>query len=221
MLMEIKIGTQLQLEPTYTERVEKFQCKVVEQQDNILYIDYPVNTATKKTAFLIDGSEFRATFRTEDKHSFAFKTEVIGRKAGNIPMIMLHCPKPEEFIKIQRREYVRVETPVDVAVQFKDHKYQLVSADISAGGLAIILKGTVAFKDEDEVKLTIALPFANGEVKYVITEATVVRIFEKEGKRIATIQLTDTDDVDQQHIVRFCFERQLVNRRKELNPFNV
>ena len=37
---------------------------------------------------------------------------------------------------------------------------------------------------------------------------------------MATIQLTDTDDVDQQHIVRFCFERQLVNRRKEINPFD-
>lgn len=219
--MEIKIGTHLQLEPTYTERVEKFRCKVVEQQDHILYIDYPINMATKKTAFLIDGSEFRATFRTEDKQSFAFNTEVIGRKAGNIPMIMLHCPKPEEFIKIQRREYVRVETPVDIAVQFNDYKYQLVTVDISAGGLAVILKGEVAFNDGDEVKLTIVLPFANGDVKYVITNATVVRIFEKDDKRIATIQLTDTDDVDQQHIVRFCFERQLVNRRKEVNPFNV
>lgn len=219
--MEIKIGTHLQLEPTYTERVEKFRCKVVEQQDHILYIDYPINMATKKTAFLIDGSEFRATFRTEDKQSFAFNTEVIGRKAGNIPMIMLHCPKPEEFIKIQRREYVRVETPVDIAVQFNDYKYQLVTVDISAGGLAVILKGEVAFNDGDEVKLTIVLPFANGDVKYVITDATVVRIFEKDDKRIATIQLTDTDDVDQQHIVRFCFERQLVNRRKEVNPFNV
>lgn len=49
--MEIKIGTQLQLEPTYTDRVEKFRCKVVEQQEHILYIDYPVNMATKKTAF--------------------------------------------------------------------------------------------------------------------------------------------------------------------------
>ncbi|CAM5536947.1 Flagellar brake protein YcgR OS=Lysinibacillus sphaericus OX=1421 GN=ycgR PE=4 SV=1 [Lysinibacillus sphaericus] len=34
MLMEIKIGTLLQLEPTYTERIEKFRCKVVEQKDN-------------------------------------------------------------------------------------------------------------------------------------------------------------------------------------------
>jgi len=219
--MEIKIGTQLELEPTYTERAEKFLCKVVEQKENIIYIDYPINVATKKTAFLIDGSEFRATFRTEDKQSsFAFSTEVIGRKADNIPMIMLHCPKEEDFIKIQRREYVRVETPVDVAVQFKDYKYQLVTTDISAGGLAVILKGSITFQDGDEVRLTIVLPFANGDVKYVTTDATVVRISEKDDKKIATIQLTDTDDVDQQHIVRFCFERQLVNRRKEINPFN-
>ncbi len=218
--MDIKIGTLLQLEPTYTERIEKFRCKVVEQRDNIIYIDYPTNVITKKTAFLIDGSEFRATFRTEDKQSYAFNTEVIGRKAGNIPMIMLHCPQEDEFIKIQRREYVRVETPVDVAVQFKDNKYQLVTTDISAGGLALILKGNIAFQDGDDIKLTIVLPFANGDVNYVVTEATVVRIFEKDDKTIATIQLTDTDDIDQQHIVRFCFERQLLNRRKEINPFD-
>jgi len=114
-----------------------------------------------------------------------------------------------------------VETPVDVAIQFKDYKYQLVTTDISAGGLAVMLKGEVAFKDDDEVKLTIVLPYANGDVKYVITEATIVRIFEKDDKTIATIRLIDTDDVDQQHIVRFCFERQLVNRRKELNPFDL
>lgn len=49
--MEIKIGTLLQLEPTYTERIEKFRCKVVEQRDNIIYIDYPTNVITKKQLF--------------------------------------------------------------------------------------------------------------------------------------------------------------------------
>ncbi|GLC87082.1 flagellar brake protein [Lysinibacillus piscis] len=213
--MDIKIGTQLQLEPTYTDRIEKFSCKVVEQKDNIIYIDYPVNMMTKKTAFLMDGAEFRATFLAEESHSYVFNTEVIGRMASNIPMIMLHCPKPEEFIKIQRREYVRVETPVDVAVQFKEAKYQLVAQDISAGGLALTLRGAVDFKDNDEVKLTIVLPFANGDVKYVVTDARIARVFEKDHKKIATIQLTSTDDIDQQYIVRFCFERQLMNRRKE------
>ncbi|MFC9539582.1 flagellar brake protein [Lysinibacillus sp. NPDC056959] len=218
--MEIKIGTQLELEPTYTESVEKFRCKVVEQTENIIYIDYPINVATNKTAFLIDGSEFRASFHTDDKQSFAFSTEVVGRRAGNIPMIMLHCPKEDDFIKIQRREYVRVETPVDIAIQFQDAKYQLVTTDISAGGLAVLLKGVINFQAGDDVQLTIVLPYANGDVKYVITDAMVVRIFEKDAQKIATIQLTDTDDDDQQHIVRFCFERQLVNRRKEINPFD-
>ncbi|KOS69180.1 glycosyltransferase [Lysinibacillus contaminans] len=215
--MDIKIGTLLQLEPTHSTRIEKFRCKVVEQTENIIYIDYPTNVSTKKTAFLIDGTEFRATFHTEDRQSFAFNTQVMGRKSGNIPMIKLSCPAETDFIKIQRREYVRVETPVDVALQLGNYRYQLVAEDISAGGLAIDLKGPVAFKDGDDVVLTIVLPFSNGEMHYVVTDAIVVRIFERDNTKIASIRLTDTDEIDQQHIVRFCFERQLLIRRKELN----
>lgn len=61
------------------------------------------------------------------------------------------------------------------------------------------------------------LPFTNGEIRYVETEAVIVRIFERDGVQIASIRFTDTDEVDQQHIVRFCFERQVLIRKKELN----
>ena len=215
--MDIKIGTLLQLETVNSDRNEKLRCKVVEQKEDIIYIDYPINVATKKTAFLLDGTEFRATFQTEDKQSYAFKTHVKGRMAGNIPMIILSWPDKSEFVKIQRREYVRVETPVDIALQFNNTDYQFKAEDISAGGVAILLDGPVTFKDGDEVILTIALPFSNREMHYVVTNANIVRIFERDGLRIASIRLTDTDDVDQQLIVRFCFERQLLNRKKELN----
>ena len=215
--MELKIGTILTLEPTYTENVEKFRCKVVEQQGDVLYIDYPVNVKTKKTAFLLDGAQFRVTFHTEDKQSFAFNTEVLGRKAGNIPMIMLACPPKEDFIKIQRREFVRVETPVDIAVHFQDHFYQFITEDISAGGIALILKGQVNFQEGDTVELTIVLPFSNGEIRYVQTDAIIISIFERDHKQIASIQFKDADDLDKQHLVRFCFERQLILRKKEMN----
>lgn len=215
--MELKIGTSLTLEPTYTERIEKFRCKVVEQLDNTIFIDYPVNIATKKTAFLVDGAQFRATFTTESKHSFAFNTEVLGRKGGNVPMIMLSGPPPEEFIKIQRREYVRVETPVDIALEYEGHFYQFVAEDISAGGTALHLKSPVGFQDGANVKLFIVLPFSNGDVQYVQTDAYIVRIFERDEMQIASVQFTDTDELDQQHVVRFCFERQLIIRKKELN----
>ena len=215
--MELKIGTHLILEPTYTTRSEKFRCKVVELQNNVVFIDYPINTETNKTAFLLDGAQFRVTFITEDKISYSFYTEVLGRRVGNIPMIMLSCPPPEEFIKIQRREYVRVETPVDVAVEFEGRRYQLVAEDISAGGTAVILKTSVGFKEGDVLKMVVVLPFANGDMRYVETDATVIRIFEKDDVKIASFIFTDTDELDQQLIVRFCFERQVLIRKKELN----
>lgn len=215
--MELKIGTQLILEPTHTEKVERFRCKVVEQMEDMLFIDYPINVATKKTVFLLDGTQFRATFLTENKQSFAFNTEVLGRRSGNIPMIMLVRPSKEEFIKIQRREYVRVDTPADVAVNFDNQTYQFVTHDISAGGIALNLNRIVNFKDGDMVNLTIVLPFSNGEIKYIQTDARIVRIFDRDNLKIASIQFSDTDEMDQQLIVRFCFERQLIIRKKEMN----
>lgn len=215
--MELKLGTILTLEPTYTERFEKLRCKVVDQEDGIIYIDYPINVATKKTAFLVDGSQFRVTFQTESKQSYTFTTTVLGRKGGNIPMIKLNCPPDDAFKKIQRREYVRVETPVDIAVEFNGNFYQFVAEDISAGGVAIVINQPIPFVNGEAVRLTIVLPFANGDMRYVQTEAYIVRIFERDHVKIASIQFTDTDDIDKQHIVRFCFERQLKIRKKEMN----
>lgn len=217
--MELKIGTLLTLEPTYTERVEKFRCRVVELKDQFVYIDYPINVATNKTAFLVDGAQFRATFTNEAKQSFVFNTEVVGRRGGNVPMMLLSCPAPEDFIKIQRREYVRVETPVDIAVEHNGQFYQFVAEDISAGGTAIIVRNAVGFGDDTNVKLTVVLPFSSGEIRYVQTAARIVRLFDRDEIRIATVQFTDTDDIDKQHIVRFCFERQLMIRKKEMNDF--
>ncbi len=215
--MELKIGTMLILEPTYTDSVEKLRCKVVEQNEQAIYIDYPVNTETKRTAFLVDGAQFRATFHTEAKQSFAFNTEVLGRKKGNIPMIMLKVPPEDEFIKIQRREYVRVETAVDIAVGHEERYNQFVSADISAGGILLHINQSVTFKEGDVVQLTIVLPYLNGDMRYVITDASVISIFERNGQRYASMQFKDTDDLDKQYIVRFCFERQLHIRKKEMN----
>jgi c-di-GMP-binding flagellar brake protein YcgR len=213
--MQLKIGTALTLEPTYTDRVEKFRCKIIEQDKNILYIDYPINMATNKTAFLVDGSQFRATLVSDENISYAFNTEVVGRKLDNIPMIKLHCPPEEEFIKIQRREYVRVNTAADVAVEYNNNFSQYVTEDISAGGLAVYLRDdNIPFNEGAEVRLTIVLPYMNNDIRYVQTKGNVVRIFEKNRIKIASIQFMDMDHLERQYIVRFCFERQLMTRRK-------
>lgn len=214
--MLLKIGTILTLEPTYTDKVERLQSKVVEQRENIIFIDYPVSLQTNKTVFLIDGTQFRATFRTENNENYAFNTEVLGRTYQNIPMIMLHLPPKDEFIKIQRREFVRVNTPTDVAVKYKNEYYQYVTEDISAGGLALKSQRPFPFQEKENVELTIVLPYSNGDINYVLTKAKVIRIFERDNLNIASMQFIETDDVDQQQIVRFCFERQLLLRKKSV-----
>lgn len=214
--MILKIGTFLTLEPSFSEEVERLQCKVVELKGNILYIDYPINIRTKKTVFITDGAQFRVTFRTENNEFYSFHTEVLGRVVQNIPMIMLHLPSESEFVKVQRREFVRVNTPVDVAVDCDGQYYQFVTEDISGGGLALKSPGPFPFKENEELEITIVLPFASGDIKYIITQAKVMRIIDNETFFIASMQFVDIDEFDQQLIVRFSFERQLMMRKKEV-----
>lgn len=215
--MELKIGTNIILESISSDVKDRLRAKIVEQKNNILYIDYPTNIQTNKTSFLLEGGQYRVSFVDEAKNAYAFKTEVLGRIKSNIPMIMLALPANDQFIRIQRREYVRVATPVDIAVEYNQQNYQYVAEDISAGGLAINIPKIVPFKENDELQLIIVLLFSNSNegVKYVHTSARVIRIIEKDQRMLATLQFTNTDDVDRQYIVRFCFERQLQNRKKE------
>ena len=169
-----------------------------------------------KQLFLIDGTQLRATYAEESKAIFAFNTEVLGRKKGQIPMIKLLYPGDSELIKIQRRDFVRVNYAVDISVEFEDERFQFVTDDISAGGSAIIIKGPIKFNQGDEVSVLLPLCFNNGDIKYVSTIAEIVRIWTRGAQTLASLKFTDTDDFDKQQIVRYCFERQLYLRNKGL-----
>ncbi|GEK35607.1 flagellar brake protein [Kurthia sibirica] len=215
--MEIKLGTNLILQPYDEETDDRFKCKVVDQRDQVILIDYPINTASHRTAFLMEGTRFRASFIDDQKIAYSFRTHVTGREKGNIPMIMLSIPAEDQFEKIQRREYVRVMTPVDVAVLKNNSYEQVVAEDISAGGLAIMCNDAKKYKENEVIEIMIALPFENREegVRYVETTAQVIRIIERDGTYVIPLKFTETDEIDKQLIIRFCFERQLLIRKKE------
>ncbi|MFJ8065157.1 flagellar brake protein [Psychrobacillus sp. NPDC096426] len=212
--MNIKLGTVLTLEPTVSENAEKYRCKIVDADDHAIYVDYPVDTISNRTVFLMDGTQLRVSYTEESKAAFAFQTEVLGKRKGQIPMVKLSFPGDAEIIKIQRRDFVRVVATLDISVQFQDEKYQFVTDDISAGGTAVVLNRPVKFNADDEVSLLIPLAFNNGDIKYVSTTAQVVRIWQRDSITLASLQFSDTDEVDKQHIVRYCFERQVFLRKK-------
>lgn len=208
LLLKLDIGTVVVIDKEFVKDGERYKSKVIDRSDESVMIDYPTNTATGKTAFFIDGTQLLVTFN--DQHtSYAFKTEVIGRKKQGIPMLQLHYPGDNQLIRIQRREFVRVETAVDVAVSDEHRTQSYVTVDVSAGGLALPVDDETFLEENRLLTLLIVLPFMNREIKYVDATARVVRVWEKDGRRIASLQFEHIGQFERQCIVRFCFERQL------------
>ncbi|WP_432355103.1 flagellar brake protein [Sporosarcina sp. A2] len=211
--MKLALGTSITIDKDYTEVGEKFKSRVVDIGKDCVMIDYPTQLDTGRTAFFMDGTQLLVSFVDELKMAYVFKTEVLGRLNKGIPMLQLTYPGDTQLIKIQRREFVRVDSPLDVAVNKDGVIHQLVAEDISAGGMALNLAKS-NFEQDDIVSLTIVLPFKNNSIKYVRGNARIVRIWEKDGRRIASLQFDQIDSESRQQVIRLCFERQLKKRNE-------
>lgn len=213
--MLLKIGTIVVIDKDNTEDGDKYKSKVVDYGEEFLMIDYPTHIGTGRSAFFMDGTQLLITFTTDTKSSFAFRTVVTGRLNKGIPMLKLSYPGDDELIKIQRREFVRVDSQIDVAVELEGIYTQFVAEDISAGGFALNLNHHDEIKEQDDLLVTIVLPFANKEIKYIKAEAKVVRIWEKDDRTIASCKFEQIPEIARQYIVRFSFERQLQLRNNQ------
>ena len=112
----LTIGTIIIIDKDFTKDSEKYKSKVIDIAENHVMIDYPTHIETGKTAFFVDGTQLLVTFTDSNKISYAFRTEVSGRMMKGVPMLKLSYPGDDQLIKIQRREFVRVDTAIDVAV---------------------------------------------------------------------------------------------------------
>lgn len=211
--MKLKIGTSITIDKDFTAEGEKYKSRIVDIENDCIMIDYPAHLETGRTAFFIDGTQLLVSFVDDMKMAFVFRTEVMGRLNRGIPMLQLMYPGDEQLVKIQRREFVRVETPLDVAVNKDGTVFQLVAEDISAGGMAVNL-AQAALEQDDIVEVTVVLPFKNNSITYVRVNARVVRVWEKDGRRIASLQFDQIESEARQQVIRLCFERQLKKRNE-------
>ncbi|WP_064091009.1 flagellar brake protein [Rossellomorea aquimaris] len=212
----IKAGMTLQLEPLHNEKFEKYKCRVVELGQNGIYIDYPIHTKTEKTVFLIDGTQLKASFIYNDQTVLMFETEVLGRKLSKIPMIHIHYPGENELVKIQRRQFVRVDANADISLKFNNQYHPTITEDISAGGCAAIVNKEMKIEGGTKLTTIIVLPMQNGECHYAEIEGRVIRVWEKDARSIASIEFDKLTESQRQLILRYCFERQLELRKKGL-----
>ncbi|MTH52196.1 pilus assembly protein PilZ [Bacillus mangrovi] len=213
------IGSTLTLEPL-NQPGEQYKCRIVSIDDDTFSIDYPLNEKTGKTAFFTDGMLLSCLASGADQNPYRFDTAVMGRKKENIPVILLKKPMERDIVKIQRRQYVRIETDVNVAVHSPGGSFEpfvSVTSDISAGGAGIVLPYGLTIPEGEKLLVWMALPMQDSAIQYVTVESELIRILEdSSGVRKATIKFTDAAETAQQKIVRFCFDQQILNRKKEV-----
>ncbi|KHF40358.1 flagellar brake protein [Halalkalibacter okhensis] len=220
----IKVGSTIFLElqeiKNNEKRMLRYKCRLVDRNEGVFVIDYPINEETGKPSFFFDGTEFRAYFSADDDSGlYSFDTEIIGRMKGKIPVLFIKDPGKEKYMRIQRRNYVRVETSVDTAVHSLNDEFSpftTVTLDLSGGGCAISIPEGQMFPEKGETHIYIILHMQSGESVYVRALCKIVRLFRPraEARRRASLQFLDIEERDQQMVVRYCFERQLVLRRK-------
>ena len=216
----IKVGNTVQMELDHQmgDEHQCFRTKVLDYEKGFIYIDYPVDESTGKPVYFLQGTQFKVWFVGKDEAVYLFETEVLGKIDQSMPMLILKDPGEERYLRVQRREYVRIETAVDTVVYPADDSFfpfSTVSLDISGGGLALVLPENHAVKRGQALYISLSLPFRAGDIHYIHTKAELIRVIDRLGPLKGSFKFVDISDKERQAIVRYCFERQLEAKKKE------
>ncbi|SLL36902.1 Predicted glycosyltransferase [Mycobacteroides abscessus subsp. abscessus] len=220
----ISIGDTFIIEPIHgKEKVEQYKSRVLGVEEKSINIEYPIHMETNKLLFLMNGAQLRVNFVTSEGVAYLFHSEVIGRKKdNNVPVLILSLPEKDQMIKIQRRQFVRIETSIDMAIHpleienpFKP--FTTVSLDFSAGGAAVIVPKDIKLQEKNKIKVSLVLPLQNGEYNYLHLDAEIKNIINyNENSDKMSIEFLKVDPVDRQSMLRFSFDRQLSLKKKGL-----
>ncbi|MCJ7839444.1 flagellar brake domain-containing protein [Lederbergia sp. NSJ-179] len=213
----IKVGMDIILELDREDRSEKFKAKIADFSEGKIYITYPISSASNKVIFLMKEEELFVSFSDKETGgAYLFRTKVLGQIKNPIPLLVLFCPEETKFMKIQRREFVRVKTTLDVSLQFPiEQKYvPTVTEDLSAGGCSVINRPHIQIKKGEVGNILLVLPFSTKEYVYLNITCRVVRNFEKKGVSLISLQFLNVTDQEQQQMIRYTFEKQLEYRKR-------
>lgn len=215
----LEIGDIIELEPNFNEDPRKFRSKVVDVGEHSIFISLPTNDDTSTDGVFLIGLTCNAKFVSKDKTAYTFPTKIIGRKKEKILMFELSLPPKDEFIRIQRRSYVRVEAQINVNISAMNGEFptfKSITFDISGGGLSVLLPEKHTLSNGLKIQCSFTLPFQSGDRMYFQQTCSVVRISEYNEMEKASFTFEEIEEKDRQAIIRYCFERQLALRKKGL-----
>lgn len=215
--MEIGTTLNLVIEEPDSNQILKYRSKIIEKNNEYLFIDYPINIATKREEFFPTGTEFTAIWINNHQNLYRFQTTLVKKVNLMIPALAITLPDLQSIEIIQRRDHLRIKTAVDIAIHCPNGTFSpftTVTLDISGGGLAFKLPNGVKLKEKQEILVWIALPMSN-ENKYMKLKSKVIRFQNTESFQVVSVKFISISDKEEQNIIKFCFNKQREERMSE------
>ncbi len=216
----LKPGTELMIEIKNQQKVIKCRSKIADLNNGSILIYYPVDSVTNKTLYVKTGSRLNISFTGDQDQPYQFTAVVTGqRKKLKVPLLIITKPEKEEIKRIQRRDFVRVNWTVDVAVhplhgEFKP--FVTVTDDISAGGASILVPKNLPLYPGQQLICWFVLLRKTGKYNYLKLRCEIIRISGMNVKRnLMSVKFLDKSAKDEQNLLQFCYETQVALRRKE------
>lgn len=193
--------------------------KVLSIEDNVLRVHYPVDEETGRTVIIPTNTVAIVHFINEQQVPYKFTSVIQGREIyQDIPVLNMYLPEEDQMTKIQRRQFFRVNTTIPVTVRpyGSGSMFKTYTANISAGGAALIIEETQIHEAGEDLNLSIHLPNEGHDENVIDVYAQVKRTYidRRTNKQIMTVEFIKMDEHDEQALVHYCIKLQLEERRK-------
>lgn len=192
-----------------------YKARVTEINEQLLWMEIPLSEETGKFALFSIGEELDIYFSQSDGVKWHFRSQVMGKRQDKIPMMSIRKPETHWLTRMQRRNYLRVQAFLEMAVRTIDGvKFLSLTEDISGGGLSFTTDSKWGLREYQVLECWIAVPFRSGSIEHVPFRGQIVRIHPMEEQRqLVMLKFEQIANVEQQKLIRYCFERQLDLRK--------
>ncbi|MDU0069783.1 MULTISPECIES: flagellar brake protein [Bacillus] len=190
--------------------------KVSSIEENVLRVHYPVDVETGRTIIIPTNTIAMIHFVNKQQDLYKFTSVIQGRDICNdIPILNICLPEEDQMIRIQRRQFFRVNATIPVT-DGSGSMFKTYTANISAGGAALIIEETQKHKPEEDLNLSISLPNKGHDETVIDVHAQVKRTYldRRTNKLIMTVEFIMMNEHDKQTLVQYCIKCQLIERRK-------
>ncbi|MGL4847489.1 MAG: flagellar brake protein [Clostridium sp.] len=196
---KIKLNTLIEIE----EEDKKYQCRVLDIDEETISIDIPV--CGHEYLFLNKGDKFEVSYLVENECYYTGECTIIKRYRSNMYLYLL--TRPRKIKKIQRRSFVRAKTldTIHYRKEVDPSWREGVMLDLSGGGMRACLKDE--FECGENVKIKI-----REEYEEIIVEGTVVR--SEETENIYGVQFNEIDERKRDKLVKKVFTIMIRERKR-------